>query len=453
MVPISPEIYSSTAVVMDNRGLADYITRTQQRLVAQKAAKDEALDKYFTDLKMKINPAGMRTQDTPGFNQKLQAWIANGIANKNEIGKGGLAKQNHLMKFQELLADVDQSKQEAQLQEKLDEKKKNDELEEEDLPTLENVSKSIYDPLHYKNLETKTPYSMADFSFSKPAWDVARRKQFIDYASAGVQPAGKINEKTVIDPYTGNKVTTFDKVYTQDQLRDITQKAIAISSDTGGLKTYKRLLKQGAQQIPSEEFIALAKAYNSINPDDPMDTPLKVAMADIVLGKSGVMGSGRIAEGRPSKGTTINFGGTAGETVRDLYKDVKRLSDAAAVKNKGAALNEVPSSDAQIRLLEIAKKVKNDSDLSQEDIFLRTEPDGRLWIYEVTERDDAGGAIGPGKRVAVVKKEDLEIPFQPGVAEEREVISQAKKEEKKPQAFKSPVKTPAVLKGIPKGGF
>ncbi len=452
MVPISPEIYSSTAVVMDNRGLADYIARTQQRLAAQKAAKDEALDKYFTDLKMKINPAGMRTQDTPGFNQKLQAWIADGIANKNEIAKGGLAKQNHLMKYQELLADADQSKQMANLQTNLEEKKKNDELEEEDLSTLEKIGKSIYDSRHYKNLVTKTPYSMADFSFSKPAWDVARRKQFIDYASAGVQPAGKINEKTTTDPYTGNKVTTFDKVYTQNQLRDITQKAIAISSDSGGLKTYKRLLKQGAQQIPSEEFIALAKAYNSINPDDPMDTPLKVAMADIVLGKSGVMGSGRIAEGKPG-GTTINIGGGAGETVRNLYKDVKRLSDAAAAKNKGAALNEVPSSDAQIRLLEIAKKVKNDSDLSQEDIFLRTEPDGRLWIYEVTERDDAGGAIGPGKRVAVVKKEDLEIPFQPGVAEEREVISQAKKEEKKPQAIKSPVKVPAVLKGIPKGGF
>ena len=448
MVPISPEIYSSTAVVMDNRGLADYVARTQQRLVAQKAAKDEALDKYFTDLKMKINPAGMRTQDTPGFNQKLQAWIANGIANKNEIGKGGLAKQNHLMKFQELLADVDQSKQEAQLQEKLDEKKKNDELEEEDLPTLENVSKSIYDPLHYKNLETKTPYSMADFSFSKPAWDVAKRKQFIDYASAGVQPAGKINEKTVIDPYTGNKVTTFDKVYTQDQLRDITQKAIAISSDTGGLKTYKRLLKQGAQQIPSEEFIALAKAYNSINPDDPMDTPLKVAMADIVLGKSGVMGSGRIAEGRPSKGTTFNFGGEAGQTVRNLYDDVKALANRAAQKDLGAAMNEVPSADAQIKLIQIAQKAKNDSNLSQKNTYLKVEPDGVLWIYKVTKRDSKGGAI-QGERIARVTKEDLDLPFQPGVAEERQVIAGAKKEVQKAV----PVKKPVALKGVPQGGF
>ena len=461
MVPISPEIYSSTAVVMDNRGLSDYIARTQQRLATQKAAKDEALDKFFTDLKMKINPAGMRTQDTPGFNQKLQAWIADGIANKNEIAKGGLAKQNHLMKYQELLRDVDQSKQEAQLQADLDEKKKNDELEEEDLPTLENVSKSIYDPLHYKNLETKTPYSMADFSFSKPAWDVARRKQFIDFVSAGVQPAGKINEKTTIDPYTGNKVTTFDKVYTQDQLRDITQKAIAISSDSGGLKTYKRLLKQGAQQIPSEEFIALAKAYNSINPDDPMDTPLKVAMADIVLGKSGVMGSGRIAEGRPSKGTTFNFGGV-GQTQQELSGNA--LDEVGSVKpvpistktkkgivGKGTIENGVARDDrGNLYTGEVSFTYDFiPANLAAVLSYNKTPLAKYLPIIVQYKDGEAVGITQPGKP-AINRKlvENAQLKYNTETQK-----GQQPEFGRTIQQPKSPIKTSPVLKGIPEGGF
>ena len=441
---IPREVYTLGAVRFDARPIA----QLQGQLLAKKAAKEEALDKYFQDLKMKINPAGMRTQDVPGFNEKLTNWISSGIANKSSIAKGGLAQQDHLLKYQELLNDVEQSKQIGKLQMDLDSKRLEGKLDEEDFPILDRIGKTIYDPLHYKNVETKMPFSMGDFSENIPTWDVPKRKQYIDFAASGMDPAGRINEKTVIDPYTGNKVTTFDKVYTQDQLKKMAEKAIAIGSDKSGLKTYKNLLKEGERDVPSEEFISLAKAYNSVNPNDAMDTPLKVAAADIILNKMGVVGTGRTAEGRPSKGTTINFGGGAGETVRNLYDDVKALANRAAQKNLGAAMNEVPSADAQIKLIQIAQKAKNDPNLSQKNTYLKVEPDGVLWIYKVTKRD-AKGSVIQGERITRVTKEDLDLPFQPGVAEERQVIAGAKKEVQKAV----PVKKPVALKGVPQGGF
>jgi hypothetical protein len=456
MVPISPEIYSSTAVVMDNRGLADYIARTQQRLAAQKAAKDEALDKYFNDLQNKINTAGVRTQDlkmnpanpnSPGILTDIEQWGNNWMQNKEAIRKGGLPQQQYLNKFQEIIRKIQQSKDRAKTSDEINKLRIEGKIDEEDFPTVQKIDASIYDPRGYKE-DGITEYSLGDFSAFVPTWDVPKRKQYIDFAASGIDPAGRINEKTVVDSYTGNKVTTFDKVYTQDQLKKMAEKAIAIGSDKSGLKTYKNLLKEGERDIPSEEFISLAKAYNSVFRDDAMDTPLKVAAADIILNKMGVVGTGRTAEGRPSKGTTINFGGGAGETVRNLYDDVKALANRAAQKDLGAAMNEVPSADAQIKLIQIAQKAKNDSNLSQKNTYLKVEPDGVLWIYKVTKRDSKGGAI-QGERITRVTKEDLDLPFQPGVAEERQVIAGAKKEVQKVV----PAKKPVALKGVPQGGF
>ncbi len=337
MVPISPEIYSSTAVVMDNRGLADYIARTQQRLAAQKAAKDEALDKYFNDLQNKINTAGVRTQDlkmnpadpnSPGILTDIEQWGNNWMQNKEAIRKGGLPQQQHLNKFQEIIRKIQQSKDRAKTSDEINKLRIEGKIDEEDFPTVQKIDASIYDPRGYKE-DGITEYSLGDFSAFVPTWDVPKRKQYIDFAASGIDPAGRINEKTVIDPYTGNKVTTFDKVYTQDQLRKMAEKAIAIGSDKSGLKTYKNLLKEGERDIPSEEFISLAKAYNSVFRDDAMDTPLKVAAADIILNKMGVVGSGRIAEGRPSKGATFNFGG-GGQTQQELSGNA--LDEVGSVK-------------------------------------------------------------------------------------------------------------------------
>lgn len=451
MVPISPEIYSSTAVVMDNRGLADYIARTQQRLAAQKAAKDEALDKYFNDLQNKINTAGVRTQDlkmnpadpnSPGILTDIEQWGNNWMQNKEAIRKGGLPQQQHLNKFQEIIRKIQQSKDRAKTSDEINKLRIEGKIDEEDFPTVQKIDASIYDPRGYKE-DGITEYSLGDFSAFVPTWDVPKRKQYIDFAASGIDPAGRINEKTVVDSYTGNKVTTFDKVYTQDQLKKMAEKAIAIGSDKSGLKTYKKILQEGERDVPSEEFISLAKAYNSVFRDDAMDTPLKVAAADIILNKMGVVGTGRTAEGRPSKGTTINIGTGKEEGYFPYWSQIENAPEQIIgnLKDTKQQVRGVPvnslTATVQERLFDIVTSIKGKG-YTQADLLIQKFPDGSKRIVEVKygkEKDAKGKPFPVGvEEIIPIRQEDIDIKPQINVESKKTAVEKAK--QSKPKVYK-----------------
>lgn len=347
MVPISPQAFSAEAVVFDTRPLASL----QQKLAAKKAAKDEALDKYFLDLKNKINPAGMRTQDLPEWNKELADWISNGVMNKKEIAKGGMAQQEHLLKYQDLLSKVEQSKQMGKFQSDLESKKQEGKIDEDDFPLLDSIRLSIYNPQHYKNPETLTPFSMGDFSENIPTWDIAKQKQFyVDFARAGAKPAERINEKTTYNPNTRSYTTTYEEIYSLPQLKEMAIKGgAAITSDRSGYKTHKKILEEGESQIPSERFIDYAKAYSKIAPNDIMDTPEKVAAAGIVLNNLGVIDrkiEKDIKREPPQKGG-FGFGyGYPGITIKgnafDELTGIVGIRKGVKIEDGVATLNGAP---------------------------------------------------------------------------------------------------------------
>lgn len=349
MVPISPQAYSAEAVVFDTRP----IMALQQKLIAQKAAKEEALDKYFLDLKNKINPAGMRTQDLPEWNKELANWISNGVMNRKEIAKGGMAQQEHLLKYQDLLSKVEQSKQMGKFQSDLESKKQEGKIDVDDFPLLDSIRLSIYDKKHYKNPETLTPYSMGDFSENIPTWDIAKQKQFyVDFARAGAKPAERINEKTTYNPNTRSYTTTYEEVYSLPQLKEMAIKGgAAITSDRSGYKTHKKILEEGESQIPSERFINYAKAYSKIAPNDIMDTPEKVAAAGIVLNNSGVIETVTdkdIKREPPQRGFGFGYGygypfgvGVEGNAFDELT-GIAGIKKGVKIKGGLATLNDIP---------------------------------------------------------------------------------------------------------------
>jgi len=476
MVPISSNIYSAEAVVFDNKGLFDL----QQRLAAKKAAKEEALNKYFADLKGKINPAGMRTQDVAGFNKKLNDWISTGVLNRKEIAKGGLAQQAHLIKYQELLSDIEQSKQMGKFQSELESKKQEGKIDEDDFPYLDRIRLDIYNPSHYKDVQTRTPFSMGDFSENIPTWDVPKRKQFIDYAAGGIDPAGRVNEKVTIDPFTQRKTTTFDKVYTQDQLMKMAEKAVAIGSDRSGLKTYKKILESGEQaekrkvinpvtqqeeivlepKIPSEEFIKLAKAYNSVFKNDIMDTPLKVAAADIILNKMGVAGRGETSYARP-RDTNINLGGDGGKQFVDYYGEIEgKLRTPVTIGKPGAPkeqriegypVNKL-SAITQDRIIDIAKKLTGE-DYAQGDLLIQRNPKDKLIYLSFVDKDDATGLPISVTQLVPLTKQDINLEPQVSVKEKREAASEAAFPTPKDIGIKKPKQSkPKVYKGLDKNG-
>lgn len=364
---IPKEIYTLGAVRFNTQPLA----QLKGQLLAKKAAKEEALNKYFTDLQGKINTAGVRTKDlkldpknpaSPGILTDIENWQKDWSANRESISKGGLAQQEHLNKFNEIVRKIQQSKDRVKNLDEVSKLKQQGKINEEDLPIIDKIDASIYDPKGYKE-DGVTEYGIGDFSEFVPTWDVPKIKQFVDYAAAGMEPAGKADEKTIIDPYTKRKVTTFDKVYTQDQLMKMAEKAIAIESDKGGYKTFNKILQEGERDIPSDQFISLAKAYNIVSPNDIMDTPLKVAAASIVLNKMGVVGSGRTSEAKPGStggGTGGGIGGgPTGRIDLTTYRDVGENKDVTDIF-QGVKVTGLPKGESMLAKQVLYDQKKNE---------------------------------------------------------------------------------------------
>lgn len=283
-VSIPREVFTLGAVQFNTQPLA----RLQGELMAKKAAKEEAVDKYLLELQNKIPKDQVRAIDRNLFQQKVKNWIETGIAAKGKPD----AQQRVFEGFQELLADANESKAAGERQQKIAELKLQGKIDEDDFPIIDSMSQSIYDQKFYKNPVTRQPYTIEDFSANIPAWDLSKRKQFIDFAKSGFKPAGKANEREEYDPKAMATYKTYDQIFTPQQIKDVSQKAIVAMSDKSGVKTYKSILKEGEQKVPSEEFTSLAKAYSMIYPDDVMNTPLKVAQADVILSMMGPQGAG-----------------------------------------------------------------------------------------------------------------------------------------------------------------
>jgi len=432
---IPKEIYTLGAVRFNTQPLA----QLKGQLLAKKAAKEEALNKYFTDLQGKINTAGVRTKDlkldpknpaSPGILTDIENWQKDWSANRESISKGGLAQQEHLNKFNEIVRRIQQSKDRVKNLDEVSKLKQQGKINEEDLLIIDKMDASIYDPKGYKK-DGVTEYGIQDFSEFVPTLDISKRKQIADFASAGIKAAGKINEKTIIDPYTKRKVTTFDEVYTPDQLRKMSERAIAISSDKSALKTYNKLLQEGEQDIPSDEFISLAKAYNSVNPNDVMDTPIKVAMADIILNKIGVVGSGRTAEAKPG-GTTINIDREGKKGFVDYYGEIEgKLRTPVTIGKPGAPkeqriegypVNKL-SAITQQRIIDIAKDITGE-DYSQEDLLIQRDPKDNL-IYLSYVPKKKGIPTGNVTRLVPITPQDINLEPQVGIQEKREAASEA----------------------------
>lgn len=282
-VSIPREVFTLGAVQFNTQPLA----RLQGELMAKKAAKEEAVDKYLLELQNKIPKDQVRAIDRNPFQQKVKNWIETGIAAKGKPD----AQQKVFEGFQELLADANESKAAGERQQKIAELKLQGKIDEDDFPIIDSMSQSIYDQKFYKNPVTRQPYTIEDFSANIPAWDLSKRKQFIDFAKSGFKPAGKANEREEYDPKAMATYKTYDQIFTPQQIKDVSQRAIVAMSDESGVKTYKSILKEGEQKVPSEEFTSLAKAYSMIYPEDVMNTPLKVAQADVILSMMGPQGA------------------------------------------------------------------------------------------------------------------------------------------------------------------
>jgi hypothetical protein len=142
-VSIPREIFTLGAVQFSTQPLA----QLQGQLLAKKAAKEEALNKYFYDLQGKINTAGVRQVDVLGIDQDIKNWQQSW----NKDAKG-LQKLEHQANYQNILRRIDQSKNRAKLEMDLGKMRVEGKYDpdEDDLQVQQRIGLSVYDPQSYK---------------------------------------------------------------------------------------------------------------------------------------------------------------------------------------------------------------------------------------------------------------------------------------------------------------
>jgi ribosomal protein S11 len=103
-------LYTGGAVVFNTQPSTNFAIQ----LMAQKKAKDEALDEYYRKLPSTINEAGMRDQDRPGFMQRVsemqQFYLQNRDAIKDPRRDGGAAQYNFEKLFRGVKGYTEESK-------------------------------------------------------------------------------------------------------------------------------------------------------------------------------------------------------------------------------------------------------------------------------------------------------------------------------------------------------
>jgi len=422
-VSVPREIYTLGAVKFDTQPLV----QLQAQLAAKKAAKEEALNKYYSDLQGKINLAGVRTQDLQGplggITQDVENWKQEWLKNKNEIAKGGLAQQQHLSKFQDILRKIDQSKNRAKTDLELGKMKVEGKYDpdDDDLEVQQRISYSIYDPRSYKE-DGVTEFGIGDLSPSIPDFDATKQNQFFSAVSRGKE-AGELPDTTrkpVVEKGTGYVITPFKKEFSQEQI-------VGMANDAGELVKADRVARKYYNKIlnnpQSEEFVRLKQTYDKFFPGGIMDTAEEVAKADAAIRFSQPVqiGTKRVKEEDWKERALFQAflrgqGAESGEQFVDYFKEIQRLAGAPSRidRGTGAPLNQL-SAATQKQLIDFAKNITGDQNINQSNIYVKAFPDGKIFIMDA----------GTNEAITPITERDINIPRQVAVAEKREAAELA----------------------------
>lgn len=326
-------VYSGGAVVFHPQSSVQYYGQMLQH----RQAKDEALGRYYQDLGKNINGAGMRTQDIEsGWNQKVNDWQKFYSENADKIKyptRYGAAAQNEFYsRYRDIMNDVDRSKEagknEGMVRQKMLDPKWREQTTDQDLAIAGNMSKSIYDPQHYKDGHT-TPYSPLDFSFNAPKFDVGKQKAALDFVTHGLARGNTPHptERPLVDKEARTVTTPMVAAYDKPTYDAIVEKGAQIYK--GGDPSAQRFFENELHnQADLEQLNAPFKKYFGRDIGSPEDVARAWVIQNVpqsITGKSNVRGYTDPWESVKKQEAYYDY--------REGKKDEKSSQDEATVEN------------------------------------------------------------------------------------------------------------------------
>lgn len=401
MVPISPEIYSGAAVVMDNRSLFDYMQKIEDRRAKRALAEQEAVDNYLEDVNKKLTPTGMRAQDVPNF-LKMQNDFRQ-LSNQYKSTRDPLKRLELQKKGDEMFLYIQKSKQADELAKPTrdalgnpeNRKKLNTERMMKDL--------AIHDmPLDFQGRRDINPnasyYRETPFDF---------QKQFDEVAKG---PGITISELEVIP---GAKFNTIVKGFSKPTIGLIADNFVRGIDADEDKKSYYTIR---AKNLPADTLAQYGLKIKSYFPDMQLDAdlsndPLQVALAEAII--EGERRKSQDIEKTPK--ISVSTGGAAAQgPVRDLYTEIDRATSSPQrlKADKGAPVN-ILSGAAQNALIKLANDVTGTEGYNQEKIYVKKFSDGKNYIVDAETN----------KPLVPFTKEDINIGAQVDVKGKRGALT------------------------------
>ncbi len=227
--------YQVGAVVADNRPFLQFY----QQQLAQRQAKESALDNYFRDLGKNVTPTGMRAQDVEGLTNKTNEWRQFYAQNKDAISNpradGGKAYTEYMARYQDQLGHIEQSKRALKTTDELNKTRLN--------PNASYIldDPSIVDKIHAHDLPLGDPrrqdLDIATLAVPPKPWGIKDKEAYNKYLTSGLQ-YNEVPGQTEYLPGFKTK-TPVIKQFSEDNMRVIGQRAM------GAYETDRALQTQG----------------------------------------------------------------------------------------------------------------------------------------------------------------------------------------------------------------
>jgi hypothetical protein len=406
MVPISSDIYSGAAVVMDNRSLFDYIQKIEDRRAKRALAEQEAADNYAKDIGKNLTPTGMKTNDIPHFIQ-LQQEIRK-LSDKYRSTKNPLDKFALNNKADEALLFINESKAAV----------KEGEQPTSALGNVGNRNKvdfeNLAQDLDLHNLPLKDPRrkkigALSNYFYPEQFDEVETFNQ----AAKGIE---KSELGTTI--VKGQKIIPVG--YGENAIKSIAEnylKIVDINPDA--TRYYKGKLKNLPAEKVAEAVARVKKYYPQLDIDD--DEPSFLKLSDAI--EAAEQRTSQKIENAPRISDSTGDSAAKGQFI-DYYKQLSDLADKpftfnikpGGAKMIGVPMRKITSTSLQKLIIDIANDLNPNKDYNQTNLYVKKLDDGTIRIIDADDNIDLGQ----------INETDINIPTQAASPEKRAAARAAK---------------------------
>lgn len=416
MVPISSDIYSSAAVVMDNRSLFDYIQKIEDRRAKRALAEQEAVDKYIEDASKKLTPTGMRAQDVPNF-LKMQNDFRQ-LSNQYKSTKDPYKRLELQKKGDEMFLFIQRSKQADELAKPTREALKNPENRKKLNTEKMMQDLAIHDlPLDFQVLglpmrkdidPNASYYRETPFDFIKT------------FKEAATGPGIKVSELSVS---SDGKTKTITEGFGESAIKSIASNFVKLVDIDEDKKNYYTIRAKDPQIYPAQKLADYDKKVKQYFPDITVDDedPLSIALAEAIIEAEGR--KSQKFENAPRISVSTGDSAAKGQFI-DYYKQLSDLADKPFTFNTkpggpkmlGVPMRKITSTSLQKLIIDIANDLNPKKNYNQTNLYVKKLDDGTIRIIDADNNIDLGQ----------INEADINIPTQAASPEKRAAARAAK---------------------------